>query len=127
MKPSNAPYQLVSTISKSITNEILESSLTHSSHSIRLAAFAAIEAVVPTYYPSDEPSLQILEKEISYWRLALPYATKCGSKEFNKELLLVLRSLINRLSEAESSSYNTHPDQSTESWWNSSNSDIICV
>lgn len=103
LKSSHTSHHLASVISKGITDDVLTSSLTHSSQSVRLAAFAAIEAVVPILTP-DVPPLQLLEKEVSYWRLGLPYAIKCGGNEFNKELLLFLSSLINRLSDVESSS-----------------------
>lgn len=102
MKPPYAAHRLVAAVSKTIPPDVLESSLTHSSQSIRLVAFASIEAVVPTYFSSGVPPLQLLEKEVYYWRVALPFVCKSGSKAFNKELLLMLGSLLNRLSDVES-------------------------
>jgi len=110
-----APYtslHLVSSIAKSIPDDVLESSLTHSSLSICLVAFSSIEAVVPTYYSADVSPLELLEKEVSYWRQAMPYACKSGSKEFNKELLLILSSLLNRLSDVESACFSDCLDDS---------------
>ena len=67
-------------------------------------AFAAIESVVSTY-DLTASALEVVTKEVEYWRLALPYAFKSGGKEYNKELLHTLSSLINRLSDAESHYY----------------------
>ena len=102
MKPSCSSNHLANAIAKNIPKDVLETSLTHSSHLIRLVAFASIEAIVPTYYSEDAPPMELLEKEITFWRRALPYAFKSDSKEYNKELLLILSSLLNRLSDVES-------------------------
>jgi hypothetical protein len=103
MKPSIASERLAPAIAQYIPHDALKSSLTHSSESIRLAAFTSIEPVVSTYDVSASP-LQLIEKELAYWRLALPYAFKSGGKEYNKELLRTLSSLLNRLSDVESES-----------------------
>lgn len=101
MKPSIASQHLALAIAKYLPRDVLKSSLTHSSESIRLVAFASIECVVSTYDVSASP-LQLIEEELAYWKLALPYAFKSGGKEYNMELLRTLSSLLNRLSDAES-------------------------
>ena len=103
MKPSIGSQQLALAIAKYLPRDVLKSSLTHSSESIRLVAFASIQCIVSTYNMIASP-LQLLEEEIAYWRLALPYAFKSGGREYNTELLRTLSSLLNRLSDLESES-----------------------
>lgn len=113
MGSSYSSNPLASAVATAIPHDVLESSLTHSSQSIRLIAFASIEPVVRTYYSTEVSSLLLIEKEISYWRSALPYSCNAGSKEFNKELLLILSSLLNRLSDVESACYEGCLDNDT--------------
>lgn len=114
MKPSIGSRHLALAIAKYLSRDVLKSSLTHSSESIRLVAFASIECVVSTYDVSASP-LQLLEEEIAYWRLALPYAFKSGGKEYNTELLRTLSSLLNRLSDIESESLEDRRNDPTSS------------
>lgn len=75
--------------------------LTHSLESIRLVAFASIEAVVLSFIPGAS-RLDRLELEATYWKGALPYAFKSGGKEYNKELLRTLGVMLSRWSDTES-------------------------
>lgn len=90
----------------------MKSSLTHSSESIRMIAFASIQAIVPTYFSPDVPPLKLLEKELSYWKSCLPYSSKSGNKAFIKELFQNLYSLLNRLSDAESACHSDNTGSS---------------
>lgn len=106
--PPYCSVRLTSAISTSVPYAVLISSLTHSSESIRLAAFASIEAIIPTYYSSQMHALQIIEQELSIWRKCLPYSSKSASKAFFKELFQILSSLLNRLSDEESAGNNVN-------------------
>ena len=81
----------------------LRSMLTHSSMTIRIAAFKAIESIVSSY-GGTATSFECICSEAALWKYALPFSIKTDGKEFTLSLLQCLLLFLDRLSLSEASS-----------------------
>lgn len=101
VSPLSASEELRTALKQQFSEDLLRSSLTHSSQRVRLVAFAALEPVLSTYdwMPSDQHAVYV---EMEMWESALPYAFKSTGKEFIASLLQTLTCFLGRLYAVES-------------------------
>ena len=90
-------------IAGAIPRHLLENALVHANPEIRLAAILSLEAVLPSHLrdSGDFSPLALVSCEMDLWRMSLPYAFKCSSKEYIKQILQNLFDLLKRASVAD--------------------------
>jgi hypothetical protein len=88
------------------------SGLQHSSATIRITSFQAMEGIVQSTHKSP---LDRCRAEADLWRLSLPFAVKVESTGYLSTLLVRLLSFLDRLSRAESHEYERNASSPSES------------